>query len=191
METFSALRVICAGNSPVPGEFPAQRPVTRSFDGFFICVWINDWVNNREAGDLRCYRAHYEVIVMWCNINILHVSHSSHTIASSWNTMDYSVPLEGVHQFHGGFQVIFGSCHDMMTSWHGHTLHVTDPLWHFRWFPSPMTIDAELGCLNKRSRCRILTWLSYDIILVNIWQELLNFSLFAQLCFDYNLIRSI
>ena len=35
METFSALRVICAGNSPVPGEFPAQRPVTRSFDVFF------------------------------------------------------------------------------------------------------------------------------------------------------------
>ena len=29
-----------------------------------ICVWINDWVNNREAGDLRCYHAHYDVIVM-------------------------------------------------------------------------------------------------------------------------------
>ena len=26
---------ICAGNSPVSGEFPAQRPVTRSFDVFF------------------------------------------------------------------------------------------------------------------------------------------------------------
>ena len=35
METFSALLAICAGNSPVPGEFPAQRPVTRSFDIFF------------------------------------------------------------------------------------------------------------------------------------------------------------
>ena len=32
METFSALLAICAGNSPVPGEFPTQRPVTRSFD---------------------------------------------------------------------------------------------------------------------------------------------------------------
>ena len=31
----SALLAICAGNSPVPGEFPAQRPVTRSFDVFF------------------------------------------------------------------------------------------------------------------------------------------------------------
>ena len=35
MKTFSALLAICAGNSPVPGEFPAQRPVTRSFDVFF------------------------------------------------------------------------------------------------------------------------------------------------------------
>ena len=39
METFSALLTICAGNSPVPGEFPSQRPVTRSFDVFFdLCL---------------------------------------------------------------------------------------------------------------------------------------------------------
>ena len=35
METVSALLAIGAGNSPVNGEFPAQRPVTRSFDVFF------------------------------------------------------------------------------------------------------------------------------------------------------------
>ena len=35
METFSALLAICAGNSPVTGEFPTQRPVTRSFDVYF------------------------------------------------------------------------------------------------------------------------------------------------------------
>ena len=35
METFSALLAICAGNSPVNGEFPSQRPVTRNFDVFF------------------------------------------------------------------------------------------------------------------------------------------------------------
>ena len=29
-----------------------------------ICVWINGWVNNGEAGDLRRYRAHYDVILM-------------------------------------------------------------------------------------------------------------------------------
>ena len=35
METFSALLALCAGDSPVSGEFPSQRPVTRSFDVFF------------------------------------------------------------------------------------------------------------------------------------------------------------
>ena len=35
IETLSALLAICAGNSPVTGEFTSQRPVTRSFDVFF------------------------------------------------------------------------------------------------------------------------------------------------------------
>ena len=35
IETVSTLLAIRAGNSPVPGEFPAQRPVARSFDVFF------------------------------------------------------------------------------------------------------------------------------------------------------------
>ena len=68
METLSALLAICAGNSPVTGEFPAQRPVTRSFD-VLIYIWINGWINSREAGDLR-YRAHYDVIVMFTAGNV-------------------------------------------------------------------------------------------------------------------------
>ena len=35
METFYALLAFCVGNSPITGEFPAQKPVTQSFDGFF------------------------------------------------------------------------------------------------------------------------------------------------------------
>ena len=39
METFSTSLAICAGNSPASGEFPAQRPVTRSFGVFFdLCL---------------------------------------------------------------------------------------------------------------------------------------------------------
>ena len=44
METFSALLAIRAGNSPVPGEFPAQRPVTRSFDVFFDLRPSKQWL---------------------------------------------------------------------------------------------------------------------------------------------------
>ena len=35
METFSAILALYAGNSQVVGEFPSQRPLTRSFDVFF------------------------------------------------------------------------------------------------------------------------------------------------------------
>ena len=35
IETISALLALCVGNSPVTGEFPSQRPVTRGFDIFF------------------------------------------------------------------------------------------------------------------------------------------------------------
>ena len=64
METFSALLALCVGNSPVTGEFPAQRPVTRSFDVFFDLRLSHSWVNNREAVDLRRHRVHHDVTVM-------------------------------------------------------------------------------------------------------------------------------
>ena len=35
MERFSTLLAICKGNSPVTGDFPPQRPMTRNFDVFF------------------------------------------------------------------------------------------------------------------------------------------------------------
>ena len=40
-----------------------------------ICVWINSWVNNREAGDLRRYHAHYDITVMcvaYCCCKMVH-----------------------------------------------------------------------------------------------------------------------
>ena len=53
-EHFSALLAICLGNSTVTGEFPAQRQVARSIDVvFFIYAWMNGWVNDREADDLK------------------------------------------------------------------------------------------------------------------------------------------
>ena len=49
METFSVLLAICAGNSPVNGEFPTQRPVTRSFDIFFD-VRLNKRLSKQSWG---------------------------------------------------------------------------------------------------------------------------------------------
>ena len=61
MEAFSALLALCEGNPPVIGGFPSQRPVTQSFE-FFL---TNGWADNRDAGDLKRNRAHYDVTVMY------------------------------------------------------------------------------------------------------------------------------
>ena len=118
MDTLSALQAICAGNSPVPAEFPAQacgkyipgphddvikwihcpryRPFVRGIPQCplnslhkgqwrgtlifsLICVRINCWVNNRDAGDLRRHRSHYDIIVSedYCPTNWQRVSFES------------------------------------------------------------------------------------------------------------------
>ena len=63
--------------NPFPRYWPFvqgihQSPVNSAQKGqwhgalmfFLICVWINGWVNNRNAGDLKRHRTHYDVIVM-------------------------------------------------------------------------------------------------------------------------------
>ena len=97
METFSALLAICAGNSPVTGEFPAQRPVTRIFDVFFD-LRLNKQLNKQPWGwwfetpshplwrhcnevdpDLRCHTHKAKTNNEWgsqlslCNNILLHV----------------------------------------------------------------------------------------------------------------------
>ena len=60
-----------------PRNWPFVREIHRSPVNFphkgqwrgasmfsLIYAWINDWVNNREAGDLRRQHGHYDVIVM-------------------------------------------------------------------------------------------------------------------------------
>ena len=56
---------------PLCGEFTGHRwiPCTNASDAELWCFlwfahWINGWVNNREAGDWRRYRTHYDVIVI-------------------------------------------------------------------------------------------------------------------------------
>ena len=53
--------------SPVNSPRKGQWRGTLMFS--LICVWINGWVNNREAGDLRHYRTHYDVTVVPRNKN--------------------------------------------------------------------------------------------------------------------------
>ena len=66
-ENFSTLLAFVRGihRSPVNSPHKGQWRGTLMF---LICSWTNGWVNNRDAGNLRCHRAHYDVTVMcsWC-----------------------------------------------------------------------------------------------------------------------------
>ena len=60
-EPFSALLAICAGNSLVPGEFPTQRPVTRSFDVYFD-LRLNKRLSKQSWG-------WWFEMLLWCHSN--------------------------------------------------------------------------------------------------------------------------
>ena len=68
MEIFSALLALCAGNSPVYGEFPAQRPVTRSFDDFFDLR-----LNKRLSKQSWCWWFETPSSLLWRHCNAMWV----------------------------------------------------------------------------------------------------------------------
>ena len=62
-------------NSPHKGQW--RRALMFSL----ICAWINRWINNPEAGDLRRHRAHHDVTVMhfrtiWSLLSLLALHHN-------------------------------------------------------------------------------------------------------------------
>ena len=85
METFSALLTICAGNSPVTGEFATQRPVMRSFDVFFdLC--LNERLNKQSWG----WRFETSSCPLWCHSNdfiLLHLKSLLLAIGLEWHAL--------------------------------------------------------------------------------------------------------
>ena len=63
MEPFAALLAICEGNPPVTGGFPHQGMWSGTLMFSLISACTNGWANNRDAGDWRRHRAHYDVTV--------------------------------------------------------------------------------------------------------------------------------
>ena len=98
METFSALLAIYAGNSLVPGEFPSQRTVTRSFDVFFDLHlnkelskqswgWWFETVSGslwRQCNDIWEKLGQYHVC--WCPGSLCHQFIGNHVIDYAWQT---------------------------------------------------------------------------------------------------------
>ena len=123
METFSALLALCEGNSPVTGEFPSQKPVSRSFDVFFD-LHLNKRLNKQPR------RRWFETPLcsLWRHCN------ASHT-TSTGSAYDIAVSMLIIHlqyvqttlQNNANFVVTGGTagcrydnlrCHQGRQSWH-------------------------------------------------------------------------
>ena len=97
MEPFTALLALCAGNSPVTGEFPSQRPVTRSFDVFFH-LRLNKrlsrqswgwWFETQPCSLWRHYNLFYHLKKRKRNDSLKHVAAGAfleinHSVESHW-----------------------------------------------------------------------------------------------------------
>ena len=103
METFSALLALCVGNSPVTGEFPAHRPVTRSFDVFFD-LRLNKPLSKESWGwwfetPSRSLWHHCNVLVWdWCVVSLQfhYISSTSRNVAI-WNGFNSSYGGQNGH----------------------------------------------------------------------------------------------
>ena len=103
-------------NSPQKGQWRLAFTIS------LICAWINGWVNNREADDLRRHSAHYDVVVriqgpmvtFLCYAIFSHyrlrkqrVINHMHPLAflsdckwiCAWSTLDTSALVQKYHQY--------------------------------------------------------------------------------------------
>ena len=102
MEIFSALLAICAGSSPVSGEFPAQRPATRSFDVFFD-LRLNKRLSKQSRG--WWFKTLYRPLWRQCNVIKLHniitwINGDRYLYCSVVFCMRYTI-LEGIFRLLG------------------------------------------------------------------------------------------
>ena len=91
METFSALLVICAGNSPVPGEFPTQRPVTRGFD-----VLYDLRPNKRLSKQTRGWWFETLSCSLWRHCNDFTILHMGRSASGSYTHVAYLLVYKSV-----------------------------------------------------------------------------------------------
>ena len=78
-QIFSALLALCAGNSPVTGEFPSQKPVTRSFDIFFGLR-----LNKRSSKQSRRRRFETPSRSLWHHCNMVGILSGFHVFIYNW-----------------------------------------------------------------------------------------------------------
>ena len=97
---------------PLCGEFTGHKGQwCRALMFSLICAWINGWVNNREAGDLRRHRAHYDVIIMSRphfenKANQIYLTHSHHIQTMGMSPLYWpNTPHPRNHKYKWSYQI--------------------------------------------------------------------------------------
>ena len=158
MGTFSALLAICAGNSPVPGEFPSQMPVTRSFDVFF-----NQHPNDRLSKHSWGWWFETHSPPLWRHNNVLAPLDARASAADRWLFRMYTGPAFIVFGITPQYDIYCHVKQSVWIIWPNRT-----PEWgllKFRTFISPFAIFSIV------QNC-VLDTLNH----VHIWQVWLQYS---------------
>ena len=95
MEALSVLLALCAGNSPVTGEAPAQRPVTRSF-GVYFDLRLNKWLSKQSLG--WWFETPSRSLCRQCNVFFLCCMHIMLCWTAVFSTLDWCLQ----HEFYSG-----------------------------------------------------------------------------------------
>ena len=105
METFSALLALCAGKFTGPGEFSAQRPVTRSFD-VFLDLRLNKWLSKQPRG----WWFETPLWSLWRQCNESHPWHHAEGVATNKHNIG-NVLLETLGYLRNGRPTYTGMYH--------------------------------------------------------------------------------
>ena len=116
-----------------------------------ICVWINGWVNNRKAGDLRRYGAHYDVTVMAAVFRKTHSAIFMMTSSNGSFLPRYLPFVRGIHR-------------SPVNSTHKGPVMRT---WMFLWCGSTKAVKQTVKWL-------VTTWRSCDVIVMFEWCHLMT-----------------
>ena len=130
METFSALLALCARNSPVTGESPSQRPVTRSFDVFFD-LRLNKPLSKQSRR--RWFETPLRSLWRHCNVNS---TPCSQALAIRWKRRNISSPWPNISSSEGSqdtsaCQISGHYCHAFSIKYGNHTFEM------FHWVKMP------------------------------------------------------
>ena len=100
VKIFFAILAICAGNSPIAGEFPTQRPLTRRFDVFFD-LHPNKWLSKQSWGCCRCFVTPSRPLRRHCN---------DFFYPASLSSMGLNAIMSARGQVHCELNSIFATC---------------------------------------------------------------------------------